>query len=45
MADYDALFVGSGINSLVGASLLAQAGWRVCVLERNTWLGGNIRTE
>ncbi|MBI4444497.1 MAG: NAD(P)/FAD-dependent oxidoreductase [Acidobacteria bacterium] len=45
MAEYDALFVGSGINSLVGAALLAKAGWKVCVLERNSWLGGNIRTE
>ncbi len=44
MAEYDAVFVGSGINSLVGASILAKAGWKVCVLERNTWFGGNIRT-
>ena len=41
---YDAVFVGSGINSLSGAALLAQAGWRVCVLERNDWVGGAIRT-
>ncbi|MGH3130629.1 MAG: NAD(P)-binding protein, partial [Gaiellaceae bacterium] len=41
---YDAVFVGSGINSLAGAALLAKAGWRVCVLERNDWLGGAIRT-
>ncbi|MFQ5740662.1 MAG: phytoene desaturase family protein [Acidobacteriota bacterium] len=45
MADYDAIFVGSGISSLVGAALLARAGWEVCVLERNPWLGGNIRTQ
>ncbi len=44
MATYDAIFVGSGINSLVGASVLARAGWKVCVLERNSWFGGNIRT-
>ena len=44
MAAYDAIFVGSGINSLVGASVLAKAGWKVCVLERNSWFGGNIRT-
>ncbi len=35
MATFDAVFVGSGINSLVGASLLAREGWSVCVLERN----------
>ncbi len=44
MAGYDAVFVGSGINSLAGAALLSKAGWGVCVLERNDWLGGAIRT-
>ena len=41
---YDAIAIGSGINSLVAAALLAKAGWRVCVLERSDWLGGAIRT-
>lgn len=40
----DAVFVGSGINSLVGAALLAKRGWKVAVLERNSWFGGNIRS-
>jgi len=44
MEAWDAVFVGSGINSLVGAALLAKAGWKVCVLERNPWFGGTIRT-
>ena len=44
MAPFDAVFVGSGINSLAGAALLAKEGWRVCVLERNDWLGGAIKT-
>ncbi|MGH3009031.1 MAG: phytoene desaturase family protein [Gaiellaceae bacterium] len=45
MADeFDAVLVGSGVNSLVCAALLARAGWRVCVLERNDWLGGAIKT-
>jgi phytoene dehydrogenase-like protein len=44
MDTFDAIFVGSGINSLTGAALLAKAGWKVCVLERNQWLGGAIRT-
>src|SRR5688572_29588963 len=43
-AGFDAVFVGSGINSLAGAALLAKDGWRVCVLERNDWLGGALRT-
>src|SRR5437764_1466222 len=44
MADHDAVIVGSGINSLACAALLARAGWSVCVLERNDWLGGAIHT-
>src|SRR6476619_7115117 len=45
MADYDAVLVGSGVNSLACAALLARGGWRVCVLERNDWFGGAIKTE
>jgi phytoene dehydrogenase-like protein len=41
---YDAVVVGSGINGLVAAALLATRGWSVCVLERNDRLGGAIRT-
>ena len=44
MNAFDAVFVGSGINSLAGAALLAKEGWRVCVLERNDWLGGALKT-
>ena len=43
-AEYDAVIVGSGVNSLACGALLARAGWRVCVLERNDWLGGAIHT-
>ena len=43
-SSYDVVFVGSGINSLVGAALLAQAGKRVAILERNGYLGGAIKT-
>lgn len=45
MPDYDAVIVGSGVNSLACGALLARGGWRVCVLERNDWLGGAIKTE
>src|SRR5919197_2346897 len=44
MARHDAVIVGSGINSLAAGALLAKGGWRVCILERNDWLGGAIRT-
>lgn len=43
--EFDVVFVGSGINALVGAALLATRGKRVAVLERNDRLGGCIRTE
>ena len=41
---YDAVFVGSGINSLACAALLARAGWSVCILERADRLGGAVQT-
>jgi phytoene dehydrogenase-like protein len=44
VADHDAVVVGSGINSLACAALLARAGWDVCVLERSGHLGGAIQT-
>ena len=44
MAEYDAVVVGSGVNGLACGALLAKAGWRVCVLERNDWFGGAIKT-
>ena len=45
MADHDAVIVGSGVNSLACGALLARAGWRVCMLERNDWFGGAIKTD
>jgi phytoene dehydrogenase-like protein len=44
MAEHDAVLVGSGINSLVAGAMLARDGWDVCVLERNDYLGGAIKT-
>jgi phytoene dehydrogenase-like protein len=44
VADYDAVIVGSGINSLAAGALLARAGWRVAILERNDYFGGAIKT-
>jgi phytoene dehydrogenase-like protein len=40
----DAVVIGSGINSLACAALLARGGWGVRVLEREDVLGGAIRT-
>jgi phytoene dehydrogenase-like protein len=41
----DVIVVGSGMNSLVCAGLLARRGKRVLVIERNEQPGGCIRTE
>jgi phytoene dehydrogenase-like protein len=43
-AEHDAVIVGSGINSLACAALLARGGWSVLVLEREDELGGAVRT-
>jgi phytoene dehydrogenase-like protein len=40
----DAVIVGSGINSLACAALLARGGWSVLVLEREEEPGGCVRT-
>lgn len=45
MTSFDAVIVGSGINSLVCAAMLARRKRRVCVLERESVLGGCIRTD
>ena len=42
---FDHIIIGSGINGLVAAALLAKKGRRVLVLERNNRFGGALRTE
>ena len=37
---YDAVVIGSGLGGLTAAALLAKAGRRVCVIERNHSVGG-----
>ena len=45
MADCDVLFVGAGHNALVCAAYLAQAGYKVILLERRHQVGGAVVTE
>lgn len=42
---FDAVIIGSGINSLVAAAVLSKSGWQVLICERNDRAGGAIRTE
>jgi phytoene dehydrogenase-like protein len=44
-AHFDAVIIGGGHNGLVCAAYLAQAGNKVCVLERRHVLGGCATTE
>lgn len=45
MTDYDFLFIGAGHNGLVCAGYLAQAGYKVGILERRAKAGGAVVTE
>ncbi|HET9656340.1 MAG TPA: NAD(P)/FAD-dependent oxidoreductase [Kineosporiaceae bacterium] len=40
--DVDAVVIGAGPNGLVATCLLAMAGWDVCLLERNGFVGGAV---
>jgi phytoene dehydrogenase-like protein len=44
MRDYDAIVIGAGHNGLVSALYLAEAGWKVLVLERNSAIGGAVQS-
>ena len=45
MAQYDIIVLGSGINSLVAASVIAKAGKKVLVLESRNTIGGLASTN
>lgn len=41
---FDAVIVGSGLGGLACATILAKEGYRVCVVEKNKQIGGNLQT-
>ena len=43
-ADADVIVIGGGHNGLACAASLSLEGWRVIVIEANTWLGGATGT-
>jgi phytoene dehydrogenase-like protein len=45
MATFDGVIVGGGHNGLTLGAYLTRAGLRVCVLEKNPWIGGGCTTD
>ena len=45
MAHYDAVIIGAGPNGLVAGNVLADAGWRVLVLEAQDRIGGAVASD
>ncbi len=43
-AQYDVIIIGSGLGGLQCAYILGEAGYSVCVLEKNKQTGGNLQT-
>ncbi|MCF3111126.1 FAD-dependent oxidoreductase [Niabella sp. CC-SYL272] len=41
---YDVVIIGSGLGGLLCGSILGKEGLRVCVVEKNKQLGGNLQT-
>ncbi len=41
---FDAVIVGSGLGGLACGTILAQEGYKVCIIEKNKQIGGNLQT-
>lgn len=41
---YDVVIVGSGLGGLACGTILAREGYKVCILEKNKQIGGNLQT-
>ena len=44
MQQYDVVIVGSGLGGLACGTILAKEGYKVCILEKNKQIGGNLQT-
>ena len=45
MTNYDIIVIGSGVNSLVAAAMMAKAGKKILVLESREEIGGLASTN
>jgi len=45
MSTFDVVVAGGGVNGLACAAVLAREGLKVCVVERNLWVGGGAVTR
>ena len=41
---YDVVIIGSGLGGLVCGAILTKEGQRVCIIEKNEQIGGNLQT-
>ena len=44
MDRYDFVIIGSGLGGLVCGAILSKEGYKVCILEKNRQIGGNLQT-
>lgn len=44
MEQYDVVIVGSGLGGLACGTILAKEGYKVCLIEKNKQIGGNLQT-
>ncbi len=41
---FDVVIIGSGLGGLACGTMLAKEGYKVCIIERNKQIGGNLQT-
>ena len=44
-SEFDVVVIGAGVNGLACGAVLAREGLKICVVERNRWVGGGAVTR